>query len=1055
MSDSDEEMEQNAADKAVDVDSDYTEIDEVATREWPEIEWSLPPRKEGWIYEVPSPESTREALVDLLQASGLVIVGRFLDDHQIAINWLHDCLEGSKRQFATFANNDFDSDDVWPEAELCENYVAAYLDRKESDFDLEGRAVFVQANGPRLSLSPEQRARRISQLQQYNMTMVCLVDDAVVRSIGGDALPVLQIDTLDFAWRQVVSSLRQDARREILDADLEAVQSVLDEKQNVLEAIRCRPDRRDDLRTEIQSLLSSGQFEDPAKLCRNAIDNCVKNGPEGKTNKRIMQCLGIQNDKEQDDDDAPLSLDTLAGSQPVEPFATVVFTLWACHQARDDGVKRAEFDHLLVKLLQYLAVQEERTLQDARERAIENKIKKIDAHLATIATPAKDLLRLGGSVLDDVVVKLNVQTIKRNESNTICYPLEIQKSLNSHFDRKRSYLIQQIGNLEAALRPLQSPERLVREIGRAMFIYQAQDWGPMSVAENRQRFVCWLCGIMLEDETSTRAEIQEHQSRDSEVTNLGEIFERVGARADHFSVSHRKRLLYTRELISGWHDSALRNVGGVDQVETVRGHFSKLVTLLLKELQENKAFPSFWFARQLTEFARNKPELLDIRPVARQTGSRRNLEEIDAFMNCIEQIHRSEGGVELRNKAADRPSKTPAQLHYDVFRFVSKELSDSDGLASKSITYRWFVVSLAYRVLPWLLIRLRQSDYGPDQQGKSVTDDVLAQILGDEKGIETIVETVLAEAVREYPRHLSGYAAGLAREHSNINLGQHEQRMQHELARLRLLVDLIWWKVADDEATSDDMPDSPASEPNASGSRSDERRTSTSETEKSDAASLEGMGGSSDELQQTQDVDVQDEKPVEQNQDEQVDDSSDVVTKACEESGDAKDGVSSAVAEDQQELNIKNETPTAPLKPEEDDEGNRRPVFEWSKEYRLPQTAAIWSDYSEATAPISYYMLHELYMMLVSSDRMDLAERMITCLHRQTERQDLRIMRAVTLTNQRRLKKLRLELNRVRKLRRRERKDYADIDRLDAFTRLRLDVVGRLVSDFQKGRANQ
>ncbi|MEL6375841.1 MAG: hypothetical protein AAFQ04_01435 [Pseudomonadota bacterium] len=1052
MSESDEEIEQNAADNAVNVDTDDSETDEIASREWPEIEWSLPPRKEGWIYEVSPPESTRDALVGLLQTSGLFIVGRFPDDHQIAINWLHDCLEDSKRQFATFANNDFDSDDVWPEAELCENYVAEYLDRKESEGDLEGRAVFAQANGPRLSLSPEQRARRISQLQQYDMTMVCLVDDAVVRSIGGDALPVLQIDTLDFAWRQAVSSLRQDARREILDADLEALKSVLDEKQNVLEAIRYRPDRRDDLRTEIQTLLSSGQFEDPAKLCRKAIDNCVKNGPAGETNTRIMQCLGIKNSQESDDSDAPLRLEALEDSQPLEPFATVVFLLWACHQARDEGIKRAEFDHLLIRLLQHLAVQEEIDLDEARERAIANKVKKIDAHLATIATPAKDLLQKRGSLLDNLLAKLNVQTIKRNESNTICYPLEIQKSLNSHFDRKRSYLIQQIGNLEAALRPLQSPERLVREIGRAMFIYQAQDWGPMSVAENRQRFVYWLCGIMLEDETSTRAEIQEHQSGDSEVTNLSEIFERVGARADHFSVSHKKRLLYTRELISGWYDSALRNIGDVDQVETIRGHFSKLVTLLLKELQENKAFPSFWFARQLTEFARNKPELLDIRPVARQTGNRRNLEEIDAFMKCIEQIHGSEGGVELRNKATDQPSKTPAQLHYDVFRFVSKEVSDSDGLASKSITYRWFVVALAYRVVPWLLIRLRQSDYGENQQGKSVTYDVLAQILGEENGIETIVETVLSDAVRNYPRHLAGYAAALEREHSNITLDQHKKRMQHELARLRLLVDLVWWKAADDEATSDDMSDAIASEPIASGLTSDEGRTSTSVTAKPEASSPEEIAGSADDLQKTHGVDGQDENPVDQDQDEQADDPSDLVTKSCEDSG--------GVAEDEQlsngqEPEKKRETSKAPRQADEDDEGNRRPAFAWSKEYRLPQTAAIWHAYSEAASPIGFYMLHELYMMLVSSDRMDLADRMITCLHRKTERQDLRIMRAVTLTNQRRLKKLRLSLNRVRNLRRRERKDYADIDRLDAFTQLRLDVVGRLISDFQKRSADQ
>lgn len=774
--------------------------------DWPEVEWGLPNQSSDWVYDVPLMPETKKVMADLLVKPGIVVVGRYADDHQMAFNWLHQCLVSLTSPFTNFMTSDFDTNEELDEERLSFQILREYQSGCEVDSAREKGRTLIFANGPELDMSPDQRDFRLSRFSKLDLTLLCLVDNPVFRRLGRDGVPSLQLDTLDFAWRRVVHALLQDERRDVLDKEFRAVQDVLKERQDLLDAIRSQPDRRDDLREDVQRKLESGDYDSPVELCQAAIDRSSQNGKDGATNKRIMAYLGIGSSKpaagqDRDQEDVPLTYAAMKETVPkvVEPFATVIFVMWACHQVQNDGIRETEFVALLKKHLNLKRMAEEFKLDQQRARAIEEE-GDVQDYLEAVETPAKTLLEDGDEAIDSVLEVIKAQRFRAGRVPRVSYPHEVQGLLSSHLAKRRNYLVQQVREFEAALQSMRSKVPIVQRIGRMLFIHQAEEWGSMAMASNRDNVVESLVSSMTADEKqAVVADIARMVGRLANVPE-GAANERVKGYVetedDWFNSNvkrqRRSRARYVRELIADWYDGSLKDLETPEQIDAVRGDFSRLVTALLKRLLERKDAPLQWYSLQLAEFTRNKPELVDLRAVARQTANRQSLAEIDAFMRCIGELDVATNDGHLERQRKEKAAVSRARLHYDAYRYVATEFADEASLKDKSVTYRWFVVALAYRILPGFFVRLRQADYAHGASPEFSTDEAMEQILAEEKGIETFVKTMLCSRMRDYPSELVSAHNGLLDEHPDISPEKHVARVCEEVARLRFWIDHLW-----------------------------------------------------------------------------------------------------------------------------------------------------------------------------------------------------------------------------------------------------------------------
>ena len=173
-----------------------------------------------------------------------------------------------------------------------------------------------------------------------------------------------------------------------------------------------------------------------------------------------------------------------------------------------------------------------------------------------------------------------------------------------------------------------------------------------------------------------------------------------------------------------------------------------------------------------------RPELVDVTAIMRMVANRRSLDEIGGVLKVV-------------GKDADGYGR----IQYRAYRYIVDELAGETRLSERTKTFQWSVSALAVRVLPAALSRLRAQDFRPDQEAHFSTDDMIARILSEERGIETLVDVLLNPRVRSYPLSLPEFKKELARENPRLLPDRLHQRLERDLGVMAYHCSTIWLKL--------------------------------------------------------------------------------------------------------------------------------------------------------------------------------------------------------------------------------------------------------------------
>lgn len=773
--------------------------------QWPPVDKGLPRRTAEWDHRISAPLDLVAKLGPMLAVPGLVFVGYFAEDETIVLNWLLDCIDTLDHDFETVLTCDFDADIEVPENQLCTWFCDlhdAELARAEPKRMGHWLALAIKPNLPGMF---NDYAQLQQDLEHRGMTLICFVETGVYRRLplGGFRERHIQVDTLDFAWRQMVSSLCDGARDEDFDEQHRVVIKVLNSKtkKEQIDKICASEAGRYRLRKGIQKALEEGEERLPEKACERAINLAVGSGKDGEIDKALRKYLGSSDSTATPGVIATLDDIETTENRREESFSIAIFVLWLCCRAepgREDRVVFARYVDILRNYLKFLAADEEVNLKAARERA-ELEDRDVLFAVSQVKTPAKRLLERLDSVINAVVVQIGANRVQGADLRYIGYPEEIVATLSVLFSQQSAYVAHHMRLFSAALRPLRSNDPMLKRIGQMLFRYEAEQWGDLSESVTRDRVVEKFLELMQEESPEAWFNSVMHVLRPSSAMDAAQVVATrqvfLQLERHYFAVSVKQIV----ELIAVWYGQKSKDAVGEGSTDDLRRDFRRLVTALFKKLREkNKKPEARTFFRNL---GAKQSDLIDLGAIARLILNHNDLDEIVRFRDVIQEavlLHEVTFG---KSRATDAEL---SRLKYAAYRFVVEELADEKKLSDRKVAHRWAVATLGLRVIHSCVASLREADYSTAPHPDFSTDPMMSRILAEKDGIgiDILVDTVMNRRIRDYPAQIFDGRAGLMAEHRG-NDAFIAAIIDRELGYLASHSDRLWFKVADGEKTDD------------------------------------------------------------------------------------------------------------------------------------------------------------------------------------------------------------------------------------------------------------
>lgn len=758
-------------------ETDDSSFDEDAFA-WPEPIWSPPKPLEGWAFEADPPADTRQPLASQLNSPGFIILGLPPHDAEIKPNWLYKLApERLADEAALVLQMHLDEENVLYEGDLCAEIFRLHGEKvSEAGLNTDEMPMLALVDCHRFSPSPTERIQNLSRLERRKITLVLAMGSDELGKFAHKNVTAFDLDTTEIAFRRIVKTIAKDERSDVLDPRLRELHEGLSGASETLRSIRADVKQRNDFREKLQAKIEASSDQgDALALCREAIDEVTLQA--SASNALISKILGLQLESRTG---KLLSIEELAEQTALqEPYATAVFLFWAWHGVRPDGVRDHDFKLIFENHLMQMKAEEEARADAIIKKAKRDGVKRKKA-LAKHKTPATLLLSMGPAMLDKVIDSIGADSTHRHGVRYIGYSRQTQDVLRAQLQKVPSYVKAQIQRLEYWLDPIFRKEQSLNDLGRFLFIHTAEQQGNVDTGACRElvehRILQWV-ELFGDSRMNLNSDDEKFEAFLKQYSD--QFPPEVIMAAQALKVGQRNKRLWQKvvSLVGGWFQVSVRDEP--ENPEKIVQQFSLLVTGILRTLlhkDHNGACLSLFRV-----FLERRPELVDIKSVFRMVTNEEPATYIAEIIARLETDSYRIGRLGAQGAA---------------YRFIAEELANEQRLADRSWTEQWAVSSLAMRILPGIIQRLQQADYQPTEDLVFSSDAVLAQIFGEEHGIETFVDTVMNDRVRLYPQEAKDLASFLNEENRGITPQDIDGLLEQDFKTAAFHCETIWHRAA-------------------------------------------------------------------------------------------------------------------------------------------------------------------------------------------------------------------------------------------------------------------
>ena len=567
----------------------------------------------------------------------------------------------------------------------------------EGGGDSQPSIVLVQLAGLPLALDDGQLADLLEDLQAHNASLVLMGTRLPARL--GEA-QCLEPNLLDHWLRRFLADNMAEQDVATLDAAFAALWAELSRHQIA---------RPRDLR---ELLLSGDPWQDqdtPAEAFDRLFLEYQNQDAEVRNSLALVQKV-FPDAAPADPLEFDLDLDSvLQEAAPKEPFASVLFTLWAClRTSNENAVRRQSFETALEMVVRGRADAEQAETQKRLAALTEEADAEARRTLVDHKGEFTKLLEMLDGKLDALYPRLYVR-VDRNDSQV------------------------QVLSLRT--------EAMMDRLSKLM------DGANAGYRQAEARRILAEPGVLLHEDATVRRMAAGH---------LIENFEGLGALGDDGALNRAVRDLcesfglerrkWSRPGINGlvrvvqlwvWRDSRVHNTARLGR-DRARDVVTALFRLLVRQSPHQAVLALF---REIA-LARGRLELLDL-PVLLDLFARSgNWDLVLGVLDLIE-----------RGLASTRPGAR--ELQYLLFDYLVTRLGEERDHSSIE---QLFLAGLAVRVVGGLGRRLRWRDYRPAAEDGS-WEPLLERILERDQGVEEIVLLLSHPLVRDHLRKVVGTAA--------------------------------------------------------------------------------------------------------------------------------------------------------------------------------------------------------------------------------------------------------------------------------------------------------